>query len=88
MSQSAEIAATEPLRWSVIADDADHIWLRIGNDMDGVGIWLNTGDGGPRYAKFADLAVACVLAVGLDEPIPPTEYRYDLSRVTPPEVGA
>lgn len=70
----------EPARWSVIADTAERIWLRIGDDLDGEGLWLNTGQGGPRFARFADLSVTCVLALGLDTPLAPGDYRADLAR--------
>lgn len=67
-------ALVEPPRWSVIACTDETIWLRIGDNTAGDGIWLNTGVGGPRYARFADLSVDCVLALGLDQPLPPGDY--------------
>lgn len=71
----------EPPRWSVVADDLDHIWLRIGNDHSGRGIWMRTSGetryGDPVYSQWGQLRPTCVLADGLEQP-----------RVTAPEGGS
>lgn len=61
----------EPRLWSVLVDTGGCIWLRIGEDADGVGIWSDTGQSGPRYSRYTDLSVDCVLALGLAQPLRP-----------------
>lgn len=70
-AEPAAASVQEPRLWSVLADTGGGIWLRIGEDADGVGIWLDTGQSGPRYSRYADLSVDCVLALGLAEPLRP-----------------
>lgn len=70
-AEPAAASVQEPRLWSVLVDTGGSIWLRIGDDTDGVGIWSDTGQSGPRYSRYADLSVDCVLALGLAEPLRP-----------------
>lgn len=57
----------ELLRWSVVCDEEERIWLRIGNDQAGVGIWLDTTRPGV-YASWSELTATAVLAEGRVHP--------------------
>mgnify|MGYP000929470271 CR=1 FL=1 len=77
MASSPEKDATaEPPRWSVVADVNDHVWMRIGNDASGRGIWMRTTFP-VTHAEWEQLKPSCVLADGLTQP-----------RVFPSDVGA
>jgi len=65
----------EPPRWSVVWTKSDDTtWINVGRnyELDGSwwSIWVSTHMPN-RVAKWAEMDVACILAWGLDEPIPP-----------------